>query len=202
MATPHLAHFISTAFCIVASILVACQVYRNPNKLRLFVLIYSISALPSSILNTLSSENQSLAKANTLIFVILSAIKVSSHFLMIITVGSKLRADNMYWRHPLVLIGAIFLLLTLTALMTQIITIAPQTVFSEDRVLLISFVIGLICAILADVAAFTYTFLPLIEWKKEKRSTEGLSKTTALGVSIYIQICTIKLIVTYRFGFL
>ena len=116
--------------------------------------------------------------------------------------SSQRRAGLITGRHPLVLIGAIFLLLTLTALMTQIITIAPQTVFSEDRVLLISFVIGLICAILADVAAFTYTFLPLIEWKKEKRSTEGLSKTTALGVSIYIQICTIKLIVTYRFGFL
>ncbi|EIE85496.1 hypothetical protein RO3G_10206 [Rhizopus delemar RA 99-880] len=100
----------------------------------------------------------------------------------------------MYWRHPLVLIGTIFLLLTLAALMAQIVAIAPQTVFSEDRVLLVCFVIGLICAILADVAAFTYTFLPLIEWKKEKRSTEGLSKTTALGIWFFVTQCTFYII--------
>ncbi|KAG1449381.1 hypothetical protein G6F56_008657 [Rhizopus delemar] len=186
MSTQNAAYFASTAFCIVAFILVICQVYRNANKLRVFVLLYSLFALPSSILNSLTARDPSLLQADTIMFMITSILKVVFHFGMIISVGYKLRTDNLHWRHPLILGGTFFLVCTMAALLAQTIYVAIVGAEHEIQPLKISFVIGLICAIITDVLAFIYTFLPLIHWKKEKRSTEGLSKTTALGIWFFV----------------
>ncbi|KAI9277401.1 hypothetical protein BY458DRAFT_433122 [Sporodiniella umbellata] len=101
---------------------------------------------------------------------------------MIISVGYRLRTDNLRWRHPLILIGSFFLTCTTIALVVQVVYVAIKGPLNDIRPLKILFVVALIFAIVTDMTAFAYTFLPLICQRKEMKVLEGLSKTTALGI--------------------
>lgn len=189
MINVHPIYIVASVFCTIATILITCQVYKNPNRLRMFVLFYSIVTLPAAFINVFTVEGALTLQADALTFVISTLLKVVSHFLMVLSVGYRLRMNGTYWKHPLILMGIFFLICTVASILLQIgFVIAYGQDIIYSRMLFFLFIIGLICAILADILAFTYTFLPLIRWKEESRDNEGHARTTALGVSKQKQV--------------
>lgn len=175
-------HIASSVFCFLASILIAYQSLKHPNKLRLFILAYSIMTLPASIISTAYIENLVFARTNSLVYLVSTLLMTVTHFFMLLDVGRRLRLGHSYWKHPLVLFGIFFLGCTAILLFVQIIILAANRSGVEEYPLRACFTAGVICAIFGDMAVFTYTFKPLLYWN-ENRLNEGHSRTTALGVS-------------------
>jgi uncharacterized membrane protein len=175
-------HLASSTFCTLASILIAYQAVRHPNKLRLFILAYSIMTLPASIISTLYIQGLVSARVNSLTYLVSTLLMTVTHFFMLLDVGKRIRLGNSYWKHPLVLFGIFFLGCTVIVLFAQIIVLAVNKSEVEEYPLKPCFIAGVICAIFGDMAIFTYTFKPLLYWR-ENRLNEGHSRTTALGVS-------------------
>ncbi|KAL4213486.1 hypothetical protein CU097_007049 [Rhizopus azygosporus] len=183
-------YLISVIFCVIAFVFISIQVFRNPNRLRLFVLFYSIITLPANIINVLTVHQVLPPVANVLSFTTSTLIKVIAHFLMIASVGYRLHIDDGIWKHPLILFGFFFLTCTVVAIILETIAVCTHERYTGYKPLFYEFVIGLISAILSDVCAFIFTFLPLLYRKKERRSHEGYSRTTALGIWFFSTQCT------------
>lgn len=186
-------HIAGNAFCFISTVLIAYQVIRHPNKLRLFILGYSMITLPASIINTVQLENLVSVRCNVLVYLVSTLIMSVTHFFMTLDVGYRLRVgeEGNHWRDPLVLIGMLFVTGTSVFLVVQIVILALNADGQQDHPLKACFIGGVVCAIVGDCAVFTFTFKPLIYWRKN-RTNEGHSRTTALGVcEIYI-ICKCK----------
>ncbi|RCH78436.1 hypothetical protein CU098_002421 [Rhizopus stolonifer] len=180
-------YIVVAVFCSVATLLITSQVIKNPNRLRMFVMFYSIVTLPATVINALAAERVLDLKVDVLIFLISTLLKVVSHFLMILSVGHRLRLDQASWNHPLILFGSVFLVITVVAILLQLIFVTTHfKVFEKTTSLFYSFVVGLIAAIFADAFAFTYTFLPLMQWKRENRENEGNARNTAIGLWFFV----------------
>lgn len=179
------AHIVSSVFCFVSSLLIAYQVIRHPNKVRLSILGYSIFTLPASIINTLTVEGGIISpRANSLVYLVSTLLMGATHFFMMLDVGYRLRtgSDEKVWKHPLVIVGIVFLSFTGILLLAQIIILAVNKGGSEEYPLKGCFITGVVCCIIGDSSIFTFTFLPLMSWRKT-RSNHAQQKTTALGVS-------------------
>lgn len=179
------AHIASSAFCFIASLLIAFQVIRHPNKVRISILGYSIFTLPASIINTLAIEGIIPNRTNSLVYLVSTFLMGVTHFFMMLDVGYRLRAgsDEKVWRHPLVIIGIIFLSITGILLLVEIIVLAVNKNELEEYPVKGCFIAGVVCCIIGDSSIFTFTFLPLMSWRKS-RSDHNQQKTTALGVNI------------------
>lgn len=175
-------HIASSAFCFISSILIAYHSLKHPNKLRLFILGYSIMTLPASIISTIYIEDLVSARTNSIVYLVSTLLMTVTHFFMLLDVGKRLRLGVSYWNHVLVLFGIFFLGCTVIVIFVQIIILGENRTGMEEYPLRPCFITGVICAICGDMAVFTYTFKPLLYWK-ENRLNEGHSRTTALGVS-------------------
>ncbi|KAI8879731.1 hypothetical protein K501DRAFT_256283 [Backusella circina FSU 941] len=102
-----------------------------------------------------------------------------SHMYMLTDLGCRLRSEEANWRHPLVMASVFFLLCALSMLLSQIIVLSQKP--DWDYPLWSTFIISICISIVSVSFIFTYTFMPLIYWKKN-RKTVGYSRTTALGI--------------------
>jgi hypothetical protein len=102
---------------------------------------------------------------------------------MLTDMGCRLRSEEPNWRHPLVLASVFFLLCALAMLLSQIIVLCQKSEW--DYPLWSTFITGICISIVSVSFIFTYTFMPLIYWKKN-RKTVGYSRTTALGVKLFL----------------
>lgn len=174
-------HIASSSFCVVMIILILFQVCRNPNKLRLSILGYSLMAIPPSIVNTLHVQGMISARANSMVYLVSTLLMTFAHFLMMLEVGYRLRIGEGNWKDPLVTIGMVFLGISCILLFVQIGILAVNSSGSEEHPLKGCFIAGVVTSIVGHTSVFTYTFTPLLYWKKN-RTNEGLSRITALGV--------------------
>lgn len=175
-------HIVSTTFCTIASVLIAYQVFKHPNKLRIFILVYSIITLPASIIATLQIEGYVSHRTNSLVYLVTTLLMTVIHFFMLLDVGYRLRRGDGDWKHYLVVVGIVFLTITCLLLFAQIIIMAVNHDGEQHFPLQGAFISGVITALIGDSSVFTYTFMPLIYWKKN-RVNDGYSRTTALGVN-------------------
>lgn len=177
-------HIASSSFCVLMTLLVLFQVCRNPNKLRLSILGYSILAFPPSIVNTLHVQGIISARTNSMVYLIATLIMTFAHFFMMLEVGYRLRIGEGNWKDPLVTIGMVFLGISCILLLVQIGILAVNSDGLQQHPIKGCFIAGVICSIIGHTSVFTYTFTPLIYWKKN-RTNEGLSRVTALGVCCF-----------------
>lgn len=178
-------HIASSSFCVFMIILIVFQVCRNPNKLRLSILGYSIMAIPPSIVNTLHVQGMISARTNAMVYLIATLLMTFAHFLMMLEVGYRLRIGEGNWKDPLVTVGMVFLGVSCILLLVQIGILAVNSSGSEEYPLKGCFIAGVVCSIIGHTSVFTYTFTPLIYWKKN-RTNEGLSRITALGIWFFV----------------
>lgn len=176
------AYLTSSIFCFIASILTAYKVCKHPNKLRVFILGYSIMTLPASIVNTLHVEGYVSSNCNSLVYLISTFLMTVVHFFMLFDVAHRLRVKGADWKHPLVIVAMIFSGLACILLVAQIILLGINSGGKYDFPIKWGFIAGVVVAMIGDGSMFTYTFIPLIYWK-ENRVNEGYSRTTALGVT-------------------
>ncbi|KAG2229925.1 hypothetical protein INT48_008306 [Thamnidium elegans] len=178
-------HIVSTTFCAIASILIAYQVFKHPNKLRIFILVYSILTLPASVIATLQIEGYVSYRTNSMVYLISTLLMTVIHFFMLLDVGYRLRRGDGDWKHYLVVVGIVFLTITCILLFVQIIIMAVNHDGEQHFPLQGAFIAGVVAALIGDSSVFTYTFMPLIYWKKN-RVNDGYSRTTALGIWFYL----------------
>lgn len=178
-------HIASTTFCTIASILIAYQAFKRPNQLRTFILVYSILTLPASVIATLEVEGYVSDRVNSMVYLISTLLMTVIHFFMLLDVGYRLRMGDGNWKHHLVLVGIVFLSTSCVLLCAQIIIMIVNHDGKQNFPLQGAFISGVISALIGDSSVFTYTFMPLIYWKKN-RVNENHSKTTALGVNTKI----------------
>ncbi|KAI8087330.1 hypothetical protein BDF21DRAFT_335174 [Thamnidium elegans] len=104
---------------------------------------------------------------------------------MLLDVGYRLRRGDGDWKHYLVVVGIVFLTITCILLFVQIIIMAVNHDGEQHFPLQGAFIAGVVAALIGDSSVFTYTFMPLIYWKKN-RVNDGYSRTTALGIWFYL----------------
>ncbi|KAI8976010.1 hypothetical protein BDB01DRAFT_728228 [Pilobolus umbonatus] len=108
---------------------------------------------------------------------------------MLLDVGYRLRVGEANFKHPLVTIGVIFEVATLALLLTEAALLIkmddPSAPDFNPYPLKWAFIVGVVVALISDCAVFTFTFLPLIYWKKN-RTNEGHSRTTAIGIWFFV----------------
>ncbi|KAI7890083.1 uncharacterized protein EV154DRAFT_422630 [Mucor mucedo] len=102
---------------------------------------------------------------------------------MLFDVAHRLRVDGKSWKHPLVIVAIIFSSLACMILLVQIFMLGIN--HKIDFPAKWMFISGVVVAMLGDGSMFTYTFKPLIYWRKN-RMNEGYSRTTALGIWYYM----------------
>lgn len=179
------AHITSSAFCVFATIMIAFQVCRNPNKIRLYILCYSILALPSSIVNTLTISGTLDQRTDSLVYLASTLFMTVAHFSILLDVGYRLRIGETTWKNPTVIVGIVFLSVSGVLLIAQIIYLAINPDGKQQYPLTPCFIAGFVTSVVGNLAVFIYGFKPLIYWR-ENRTNEGLSRITALGVCCVI----------------
>ncbi|KAI9489598.1 hypothetical protein BDB00DRAFT_770390 [Zychaea mexicana] len=84
------------------------------------------------------------------------------------------------WLRYLAYISIFFLVTVFVFLIVQIVILLIHE--ERDYSIWWMFVLGVCLAIAGQFAAYSYAFMPLIRWKKNKRTQEAHSRTTAYGI--------------------
>lgn len=180
MKTGTPAFIVGNAFCFISTVLIACQVYRSPKKLRIFIGIFSLLTLPCSIVDTLTFESIISDRWNSLTYLISTFLMMTMHFTMTLDMGFQLRAENASWKHWQVVIGIGGVTASNICILVQIGILGanPLDQFPYKP----AFILGVCLACVGDSSVMYYAFAPLVR-RKKNRTQPIHSKTTAYGVS-------------------
>lgn len=180
MKTGTPAFIVGNAFYFISTVLIACQVYRSPKKLRIFIGIFSLLTLPCSIVDTLTFESIISDRWNSLTYLISTFLMMTMHFAMTLDMGFQLRAENASWKHWQVVIGIGGVAASNICILVQvgILGANPLDQFPYKP----AFILGVCLACVGDSSVMYYAFAPLVR-RKKNRTQPIHSKTTAYGVS-------------------
>lgn len=167
-ATP--AFIVTNILCILATCLITVQAYRNPKKLRTFLVIYALLTLPCCIVNTLAFEDIVAERWNSLTYLISTALMMTMRIYLVMDIGLRLQTRP-GWYHGLAYSGIAFLIGSCICIVVQLGILGAHT--TDQYPFRPVFITGVCLAIVASACAYLFAFLPLI--RSIRASAYGVS---------------------------